>query len=87
MIKLSSEFTNVNLNYLLEHPWQIGECCFEIRRKLSDDEYPVPKSFFANLLNCQVRQLAQIENGIVLDTHLAIRYLLKLHQVYKLFNP
>lgn len=80
-------FTNVNLDFYLKNPEIIGEHCYQLRRSLSDTEYPIPKTFFANMLNCDVRKLSQIESGCVYDSVLAIRYLLKLNAVYNLFNP
>ena len=83
---MNVQFTNVNLDFYLKNPSIIGEHCYQLRKALSSDEL-VPKSFFANMLGCSVKQLAQIESGFVYDSPLAIRYLLKLNSVYKLFNP
>lgn len=80
-------FTNVNLDFYLKNPKLIGEHCYQLRKALSADDNPVPKSFFANMLNVPVKTLAQIENGFIYDSPLAIRYLLKLNAVYNLFNP
>lgn len=84
---MSTKFTNVNLDFYLKNPQIIGEHCYQLRKALSEDDNPIPKTFFANMLNVSVKSLAQIENGFVYDSPLAIRYLLKLHAVYNLFNP
>lgn len=84
---MTIQFTNVNLDFYLKNPQIIGEHCYQLRKALSDNEHPIPKTFFANMLNVPVKSLAQIENGFVYDSPLAIRYLLKLNAVYNLFNP
>lgn len=80
-------FTNVNLDFYLKNPSIIGEHCYQLRKALSDEDNPIPKTFFANMLNVPVIKLAQIETGHVYDAPLAIRYLLKLNAVYNLFHP
>lgn len=84
---MNIQFTNVNLDFYLKNPQIIGKHCYQLRKALSDDHNPIPKTFFANMLNVPVKSIAQIENGFVYDTPLAIRYLLKLNAVYNLFNP
>lgn len=80
-------FTNVNLDFYLKNPSIIGEHCYQLRKALSEDNNPIPKTFFANMLDVPVQHIAQIESGFVYDSALAIRYLLKLNAVYNLFNP
>lgn len=82
-----NKYTNLNLDFYLRNPSLIGEHCYNLRVAISENSnHLVPKTFFANMLNCPVIKLAQIESGHVYDTPLAIRYLLKLNQVYNLFN-
>lgn len=76
----------MNLNQLLSNPEQIGEICYQLRKSLTCDGDLPPKSLFANMLDCEVKDLAQIESGYIYNFPLALRYAIKLHQVKQLFS-
>lgn len=81
-----NKFTNVNLNDLLKQPELLPDLCYQLRKEISPPNELIPKSFFANMLNCEIIELSQIESGHIYNVTLAFRYYLKLLQVYKLFN-
>ena len=80
------KLTNVNLDFLLKNPDSLPNLCYELRKAISPPKELIPKSFFANMLECEIKELAQIESGFIYNLPLAYRYFLKLYQVYKLFN-
>lgn len=92
---MTPQFRNVNhhsisndtLDFILKHPQMLSELCYELRVMISSSPNDlVPKSFFANMLGCEIKELAQIESGHIYNFPLAYRYYFKLITVYKLFN-
>lgn len=63
----------------------IGDMCYQMRCDLSNDEL-TPKAFFASMLNCEVKELSQIENGVSTNILLTQRYFILLRKCLVVFN-